>query len=171
MILTFVEETAFDPSHPYYDPNSKPEKPKWDVVHVKYVRKFPKLLTLSDLRSFSKVGEALAQMQLLKQGRLSVSAVKAKEWDYILSLTEEETHEDGDEDEDEDADGVGQLEETLIETTGAYVDWSKDVEDSTPGNFVDGEALGDVDEDDGGDEENVDEKAGIEDVTGAGDVE
>lgn len=60
---------------------------------MQYVRKFPEIIKLTDLRSFAKTGGALEKMQLLKQGRLSVSAVKPKEWAFILSLAGDETDE------------------------------------------------------------------------------
>jgi hypothetical protein len=79
-------ETAFDPKHPYYDPKSSREAPKWDLVTVGFVRKFPEMVTLSELRSFARPGGVLEKMSLLRQGRLSVSAVRPKEWTFILDL-------------------------------------------------------------------------------------
>lgn len=54
------------------------------------MRKFAHTVKLTELRSFSKLGGILENMQLLRQGRLSVSAVKPKEWEFILSLAGEE---------------------------------------------------------------------------------
>ena len=84
---TFIE-SAFDPGHPYFDPKSSREKPRWELVHVQFVQKFPKLITLSDLKSFAKSGSALENQQTLKQSRLSVSSVQPHEWHFIMGLAE-----------------------------------------------------------------------------------
>jgi hypothetical protein len=93
---TFTE-SAFDFGHPYYDEKSSREKPKWELVHVQFVQKFPKLITLSDLKSFAKQGGALETLQTLKQSRLSVSSVQPREWHFIMSLAETDGG-DGEED-------------------------------------------------------------------------
>jgi len=57
---------------------------------VKFVRKFPTPITLAELKSFAKSGGALENMQMLKQSRLSVSAVKPREWRFIHGLLEDD---------------------------------------------------------------------------------
>ncbi|KAL8918244.1 MAG: hypothetical protein Q9208_007472 [Pyrenodesmia sp. 3 TL-2023] len=86
-----VDETAFDPEHPYYDAKSTRENPKWCVVHVEFRRKFPVLVTLKDLQRFAKPGGVLENMQTLKLSRLSVSKVTKKEWDFIHTLVDTDT--------------------------------------------------------------------------------
>ena len=81
-----VDKSAFDKGHPYYDPKSDPKKPKWENVHVKFVRKFPQLVALTELKSFAKEGGALVGMQTLRQSRLSVSSVQPAEWHFIMGL-------------------------------------------------------------------------------------
>ena len=83
-------ETAFNPSHPYYDEKSSRKDPKWDVVHVEFRSKFKKPVTLGELKSHAKPGGALEDLQTLKQSRLSVSAVTSKQWKFIMSLAEQE---------------------------------------------------------------------------------
>ncbi|EDN10404.1 conserved hypothetical protein [Histoplasma mississippiense (nom. inval.)] len=85
-----VDESAFDPAHPYYDPKSSRENPKWEVVHVEFKRKFKELITLAELKSFAKPGGPLENMQMMKQSRLSVSVVGGKEWEFIMGLVGEE---------------------------------------------------------------------------------
>ncbi|GAD98495.1 AT DNA binding protein [Paecilomyces variotii No. 5] len=85
-----VDESAFDPSHPYFDPKSSREKPKWDVVHVEFRRKFNRLVSLNELKEHGKSGGPLENLQMLKQSRLSVSAVSAEEWRFIMGLVEKE---------------------------------------------------------------------------------
>ncbi|KIX00500.1 uncharacterized protein Z518_10640 [Rhinocladiella mackenziei CBS 650.93] len=86
-----VDESAFDPDHPYYDPKSDREKPKWELVHVEFVKRFDNFVTLKELKSFAKTGGALENMQMLKQSRLSVSSVRPEEWRFILNLAGEPT--------------------------------------------------------------------------------
>lgn len=76
--------TAFDPKSPYYDPKSKRESPKWMLVEVEFVEKFPQLITLQELKSI----EALANFKLLQKGsRLSILPVTKKQFELIKSLS------------------------------------------------------------------------------------
>ncbi|KAI0595088.1 DUF55-domain-containing protein [Biscogniauxia sp. FL1348] len=89
--MEIVEEhspdvSAHDPKAPYYDASSKPEDPKWSVVHVKFRSKFAQPIGLKELREFGKPGRPLENMQLLKQSRLSVSRVSPDEWEYLMSV-------------------------------------------------------------------------------------
>ncbi|RYO76821.1 hypothetical protein DL766_010078 [Monosporascus sp. MC13-8B] len=81
--------SAHDPNAPYYDASSKPEDPKWSVVHVRFRSKFTKPIGLKELREMGKPGQPLESMQLLKQSRLSVSRVRPAEWDYLMSVANE----------------------------------------------------------------------------------
>ncbi|RYP57091.1 hypothetical protein DL769_009697 [Monosporascus sp. CRB-8-3] len=81
--------SAHDPNAPYYDASSKPEDPKWSVVHVKFRSKFAKPIGLKELREMGKPGQPLENMQLLKQSRLSVSRVSPAEWNYLMSVANE----------------------------------------------------------------------------------
>ncbi|RHZ53224.1 hypothetical protein CDV55_102146 [Aspergillus turcosus] len=83
------DESAFDPAHPYYDPKSKRDNPKWDVVHVEFRRKFKNMVTLHDLKAHAKPGGPLEDLQVLKQTRLSVSSVTPAQWKFILGLAGE----------------------------------------------------------------------------------
>ncbi|KAH8777632.1 PUA-like domain-containing protein, partial [Diaporthe sp. PMI_573] len=81
--------TAHDPKCPYYDPKSKPDDPKWSVVHVEFRSKFAVPIGLKELRAMGGPGGQLAEMQMLKQSRLSVSRVSASEWEYLVGVAEE----------------------------------------------------------------------------------
>ncbi|KAI1271884.1 DUF55-domain-containing protein [Xylaria sp. FL0933] len=61
--------SAHDPKAPYYDPSSKPEDPKWSMVHVKFRSKFAQPIGLKELREMGKPGQPLENMQMLKQTR------------------------------------------------------------------------------------------------------
>ncbi len=82
----YPDSTQFDKKDKHYDPESKPSKPRWDMVDIKYVRKFARALTLDELRKESK----LIGMVLLKKGsRLSVQPVTPLEWRHIMKLAED----------------------------------------------------------------------------------
>ena len=85
-----IDESAFDPDHPYYDPKSVREKPRWELVKVEFVKKFESEIGLKELRTFAKEGGALQNMQMLKQSRLSVSSVSPAEWRFIMEQAGEE---------------------------------------------------------------------------------
>jgi predicted RNA-binding protein with PUA-like domain len=79
----YPDSTQFDKKDKHYDPESEPSVPRWDVVDIKYVRKFSRALPLDELRKETK----LKGMVLLQKGsRLSVQPVTALEWKLIMSL-------------------------------------------------------------------------------------
>lgn len=80
----YADPTAFDKTHHHYDPKSDPDKPAWLMVDVRFVKKFPKLLPLAQL----KAEPELAGMELLRRGsRLSVQAVSKEHFDFIIRLS------------------------------------------------------------------------------------
>jgi len=80
----YPDPTAFDPAHPGFDPESSPAKPTWYVVNLRAVEPLAKPVTLAMI----KRTRALAQMALLRVGRLSVSPVTAAEWKAVLALAD-----------------------------------------------------------------------------------
>ncbi|KAI2603448.1 DUF55-domain-containing protein [Hypoxylon fragiforme] len=81
--------SAHDPKAPYYDASSKPDEPKWSVVHVKFHSKFKQQIGLKELREMGKPGQPLESMQMIKQSRLSVSRVSATEFEYLMGIIRE----------------------------------------------------------------------------------
>lgn len=81
------DHTAFDKSDPHYDAKSSEDNPRWFMVDVRFVRKFDCIVTLDDIKA---CGE-LANMQLVKRGRISVQHVKPDEWDLILSMANDKS--------------------------------------------------------------------------------
>jgi predicted RNA-binding protein with PUA-like domain len=78
----YPDHTQFDPKSHYYDPKSKPEEPRWQMVDVKALRK-TRLLPLSELRTMP----ALEDMVLLQKGsRLSITPVTPAQWKTIQAL-------------------------------------------------------------------------------------
>lgn len=81
----YPDHTAFDPKAKYYDPKSDPEKPRWFMVDVRYVRHLGRNITLTELKSHTH--GPLAGMPLVRQGnRLSVMPITPEQWNFILSL-------------------------------------------------------------------------------------
>lgn len=79
----YPDHTAFDQRDPHFDPKSDPANPTWYMVDIKYVKTFPRLLSLEDLRGVP----ALKDMVLLQKGsRLSVQPVTEKQWKAIEKL-------------------------------------------------------------------------------------
>lgn len=81
----YPDDTAFDPADPHFDPKSRPDRPTWFRVDVKFVRAAGCVISLSRLREIP----ALKNMMVLKRGaRLSVQPVGRREWDAIMKLPE-----------------------------------------------------------------------------------
>jgi predicted RNA-binding protein with PUA-like domain len=74
--------TAWDKKSAYYDPKSTPEKPIWFMVDVEFVEKFPRVVTLEELRA----NPFFEGMILLKRGRLSVQPVGETHFQEIVRL-------------------------------------------------------------------------------------
>lgn len=89
-IMEIVQEhtpdlSAHDSDAPYYDPKSKAEDPKWSVVHVEFRQKLQTPITLKELKEWqAEKGHPLAEMQMLKLGRMSVSKVSTGEWEFLV---------------------------------------------------------------------------------------
>ena len=79
----YPDDTQFDPRSDHYDAAATADRPRWDMVDLKYREKFPVSLALDRLRQEQK----LKDMVLLKKGsRLSVQPVTALEWTVIMKL-------------------------------------------------------------------------------------
>jgi predicted RNA-binding protein with PUA-like domain len=84
-----LSESAFDPDHPYYDPKSCRDNPRWFLVHVEFRRKFETPIELTELREYAKKGGPLENMQAMSLGRLSVSKVSKAEWSFLMDVVNE----------------------------------------------------------------------------------
>ena len=77
----YPDFTQFDPKSDYYDATSNPAKPKWKMVDVGFVERFPEIISLEELKTRTE----LDGMTLLRRGsRLSVQPVEEKFWKLIL---------------------------------------------------------------------------------------
>ncbi len=77
------DKSQFDKKSEYFDPKATPAKPQWYCVQLEYVKEFPEIVSLSDLR----VQASLADMLVLKKGqRLSVQPVDKKHFETVKKL-------------------------------------------------------------------------------------
>ena len=78
-----IDPSQFDPSNKYFDPQSKPEAPRWDCVRLSYVGRFNTLLSLDALRDHFSVEE----LPVVRQGnRLSILPVPEASAQKLLQL-------------------------------------------------------------------------------------
>ncbi|MFU8820849.1 MAG: EVE domain-containing protein [Gammaproteobacteria bacterium] len=82
----YPDHTAFDPEDHHFDAKSDPENPRWYMVDVKLVEKFPRTISLRELKDYA--GDRLAGFRLLARGnRLSVMPVSAAHWKFIKAIS------------------------------------------------------------------------------------
>jgi len=80
----YPDFTAWDPRGEHFDPKTDPEKPRWYMVDVKFVERFPQVISLDQLKQNPK----LQNMQVLRRGnRLSITPVSKEEWNAILKMS------------------------------------------------------------------------------------
>src|SRR4051812_35098319 len=77
----YGDSTALDPKHDGFDPKSTKAEPIWYMVDLRAVEKLARPVTLAEI----KARKELANMGLLRVGRLSVTPVTEKEWDVVQS--------------------------------------------------------------------------------------
>jgi predicted RNA-binding protein with PUA-like domain len=78
----YPDHTQFDPGSKYFDAKASPDSPRWFMPDVRFVRKFPRVVPLAEIRQTP----GLQDMQLVKFGRLSVQLVTEKEWEIVCDL-------------------------------------------------------------------------------------
>ena len=79
----YPDATQFNKRSKYYDPGSKPDKPRWVMVDVRFVRRIRRPIAITEMRAQKN----LSSLALLRPGsRLSVTPVTTREWASILSL-------------------------------------------------------------------------------------
>src|SRR5690606_38734775 len=78
----YPDHTARDPQSNYYDPKSTEEDPRWYMVDIEFVEKFPRLVSLPEIKDHPQ----LQEMVLVRRSRLSVQPVRPHEFETIVSL-------------------------------------------------------------------------------------
>lgn len=80
----YPDPTATDRKHSGFDTKSDPNNPIWFAVDIKAVAPLKRPVTLTEI----KANKTLADMALVRIGRLSVTPVTAKEWETIVAMSE-----------------------------------------------------------------------------------
>lgn len=79
----YPDHTAWDLNSEHFDPKSTPDNPRWYMVDVKFVKKFPHLIPLDEMKNHPKLKNMLINR---KGSRLSITPVTAEEWKVINGL-------------------------------------------------------------------------------------
>ncbi len=80
---SYPDHTALDPESEHPDSKATLENPRWYMVDVRFVRKFPRMISLHELKQY----HPLEHMLLLRKGnRLSVLPITGDEWAFIVSI-------------------------------------------------------------------------------------
>lgn len=79
----YPDFTAWDPENKHFDPKTDPDDPRWFMVDVGFVERFPRTVALSEI----KEDPALADMMLITRFRApSVQPVEKHHFDRIVEL-------------------------------------------------------------------------------------
>lgn len=81
----YPDHHAFDRKHKYFDAKSDPKDPRWFMVDIEFVSRIDDVdapLSLPEIKD----DPALADMELIRYGRLSVQSVKKAEFDRVKKL-------------------------------------------------------------------------------------
>lgn len=78
----YPDPAQFDPESPYFDPKASSETPRWYCIDIGFKAAFPRTVQLAEI----KREPSLADMVLLRQGRLSVQPVEEAHWRRILAM-------------------------------------------------------------------------------------
>lgn len=83
----YADPSAVDPRSKYFDEKATQSDPRWFMVDVKFVEKFPELIPLSLL----KQTPGLETMVVTTKSRLSVQPVSEPEFEIVLKLVRKGT--------------------------------------------------------------------------------
>lgn len=79
----YPDHTQWDRKSKYYDPKAPRKEPRWMMVDIAFVEKFPEIIPLETLKNEGK----LDGMLLLKKGmRLSVQPVETAHYKLIVKM-------------------------------------------------------------------------------------
>lgn len=79
----YPDDLQFDEKSDYYDAKSNPDDPRWVMVDFEFVKKFPEMVTLEQLKAESSLGG----MMVTQRGtRLSITPVEPKHFKKICAM-------------------------------------------------------------------------------------
>lgn len=77
----YPDPFQFDEASDYFDPKSPKENPRWSTVDVGFVEKFPRMLSLEEMKN----DPAFEGMLVIQKGsRLSVQPVEERHYQIVL---------------------------------------------------------------------------------------
>lgn len=78
----YADSTQFESSSKYFDPKATRKDPRWFMVDVEFVKKFPQTLSREAMNNCV----ALKRMKLWSRPRLSIMPITQKEFNSIVIL-------------------------------------------------------------------------------------
>lgn len=78
----YGDATALDPRSDYYDEKATEQEPRWYLVDVEFVERFPRTVPLAELKDT----EGLEEMVVTQRSRLSVQPVRPEEFEIVRRL-------------------------------------------------------------------------------------
>ncbi|HEU4557492.1 MAG TPA: EVE domain-containing protein [Longimicrobium sp.] len=78
----YPDPAARDPRSEYFDPKASDEDPRWYMVDIEFVERFPRVITLDELRATP----GLEKMLVINKSRLSVQPVTEREYEIVVGL-------------------------------------------------------------------------------------
>lgn len=80
----YPDHTALDAKHAHFDRDSDAAAPSWYMVDLRAVEKLKRPVQLAEIKTHPE----LANMALLRIGRLSVTPVTPEEWETIIAMSD-----------------------------------------------------------------------------------
>lgn len=81
--ISQTDPTQFNSRSKYYDPKATKDNPRWIGPVVRFIRKFPRLVTLNEIR----VNPVFSQLSLVKKGnRLSVMRLSKDQYQALVKM-------------------------------------------------------------------------------------
>ncbi|XP_071100061.1 thymocyte nuclear protein 1-like [Haliotis cracherodii] len=91
---SYPDHTQFDKKDVHYDSKASTDDPRWFMVDVKYNRALKRFISLAELKAIhqehKQTGGPLRDVALFTRARLSVQPLREEEWQFILSLEDQE---------------------------------------------------------------------------------
>jgi predicted RNA-binding protein with PUA-like domain len=78
----YPDHYAFDKKSNYFDAKSDPDNPRWFMVDVDFLERFPEVVSLHEIKATPE----LSEMALVKKPRLSVQPVTKEEFRLIRKM-------------------------------------------------------------------------------------
>ena len=78
----YPDPAQFNPESHYFDPKANSDNPRWYCVDVTFESKFQQIISLKVIKETPE----LADMVLVKRGRLSIQPVTKSEWRLINKM-------------------------------------------------------------------------------------